>query len=119
MNLNDMIKPYKDKLLVESVVKSGALGLLVGTIPAAVLAGIFALLGDTSIVPKIVALAVFAITATVVGIVLFKKRYNQGMKDIARRMDKAGLNARVTTMLEFQNDKSYVAKMQREDTKKS
>ena len=55
--------------------------------------------------------------ALIVGFMIFKTKHKYGIEAIAKRIDKLGLEERVGTMVEYRHNKSYVAKLQREDAK--
>lgn len=50
-------------------------------------------------------------------IILYYKVFKPNTQKIARRLDNLGLEERLVTMLDFENDPSYMAKKQREDAK--
>ncbi len=52
------------------------------------------------------------------GLVLYYKKFRPTTKRVAERVDGLGLEERAITMLEFENDESYIAMKQREDAKK-
>ena len=63
-------------------------------------------------------LAFAAVAAALTPLIYFKK-YRPTVKAIARRVDALGLEERMITMAELEEDPSYMAKLQREDTQKA
>jgi uncharacterized phage infection (PIP) family protein YhgE len=61
-------------------------------------------------------LVVGGATAISIGVSTYFKRFRSNSKKLAKRIDALGLDERVTTMVEYRKDRSYVAKVQREDT---
>ena len=51
------------------------------------------------------------------GITLYFAKFKPSVKQIAARVDRLGLEERLITMLELQNDESYLAALQRENAK--
>ncbi len=66
-----------------------------------------------------IGLGLFALCVGVLAPVFYIKFYRPTAKAIARRVDELGLEERVLTMVELQNDPSYMAMCQREDALKA
>ena len=116
MDMNQLVKPYKKRLIIESLIKASDIGLFLGLCLTLVTALIFRMFPQnwygmqlgfvlSSVISGVVC-------ALIVGIVIYKIRYTHGIEQIAKRIDKLGLDERVSTMIEYQHDKSYVAKVQ-------
>ncbi len=68
-----------------------------------------------------VVLSIFIAVATCVLLtpVFYFAKYRPDVVKNARRLDRLGLEERLVTMVEYETDESYIAKMQREDAKAS
>ena len=62
-----------------------------------------------------VAIAVFAVVLTGTTLLFYYTKYRPTAKAIAARVDRLGLEERLITMMELQNDDSFIALRQRED----
>lgn len=62
-------------------------------------------------------LVVFVTVSFVVGVLFYQKRFFPSDENNARRLDSMGLHERLITMVEFQDDDSPIARMQREDAR--
>lgn len=103
---------YYKRLSKEGWFKSFVCGLVVG----------FAALGITSAVLWIggfkgfwIALVAGALSAIISAPVFYRFKFRPTAKDIAKRVDKLGLEERLLTMTELEGDNSYMAMKQRED----
>lgn len=65
-----------------------------------------------------IAIGVGVAVTVISGIILYFLKFSPKDYDIARRVDRLGLEERLVTMLELQNDDSYIATLQREDAKR-
>ena len=63
-------------------------------------------------------LAIFAAVSVAAGLLFYFKLFRPTDKRSARRIDRMGLYERMITMVEYENDDSYIAKIQREDAKR-
>ena len=59
---------------------------------------------------------IFGVVAVGVTLLSYFVKFRPSTKDIARRVDALGLEERLLTMTQLQNDQSYIAMKQREDT---
>jgi membrane protein implicated in regulation of membrane protease activity len=111
---NNFFSNQMSKLKLEAVVKSLLLGLAVGFGAgfAAAATFWFAEFGSFWL-----ALGIFAFVTVVAGILFYFCRFAPNDVRSARRLDGMGLYERMITMVEFQNDDSYMARIQREDAK--
>ena len=121
MEMNELVRPYKQRLVVESLIRASVFGLFFGlclTLLTAIIFRAFPMNWYSMHWGFIVAsVGAGVVCATIVGIVIFITRYRYGIEAIARRMDRLGLEERVSTMVEYRRDKSYVAKLQRDDAR--
>ncbi|MBR2024333.1 MAG: hypothetical protein IKA02_00825, partial [Clostridia bacterium] len=121
MDFKDLVKPFKRKVVIEAFVRAIATGLLYGSGLSLLLAFIFRVIAGVDMQQLYVVLTTIGAgvaCAIAIGVVTYKKRYAANASKVARRIDSLGLDERYTTMVEYRKDKSYVAKVQREDTHK-
>ena len=64
-----------------------------------------------------VALGAGVFAALLCAVILYLKLFRPTTQSIARQLDKLGLEERLITMLELENDQSYIAMRQREDAR--
>ncbi len=114
---DDRFKKYRQRLAREGIMKalmlsgSIALGVLALTVFLSWFFGFKAGLW--------LGLGLFVGILAVLAPLLYFKRYRPTVKSVARRVDELGLEERVITMTEFENDPTYVAERQRQDTIKA
>ena len=119
MGMNDLVRPYKKRLIIESLIRASAVGLFFGLCLTLTLAVVFRFIPvnhygmQSSYV--LIAIGAGVLCALVLGTIIYLRRYNHGIMTIAKRIDELGREERVSTMVEYQADPSYVAKLQRED----
>lgn len=116
MNTNKYFKKYYSKLRAEAILKSVLCGLAVGFGAnfVAALATWFAPFEGLWISVCVL----FAVTLIASPIFYFARFRLSDIKN-ARRLDRLGLEERLITMVEFDDDTSYVAQAQREDAKRA
>lgn len=105
---------YYSRLAREGVIKSIIFGLTIGfgaSFIAALITWICAVDGLW------ISIALWAATAAAISPIAYVKLFRPTAKSIARRIDKLGLEERLITMTELENDSSYMAMRQREDAK--
>ena len=114
MKLEQHFKEQEGKLTLEALIKSFLAGLTVGGPVGFIIAlvtwfteakGLWLSIGAT--------LGVTAIAAAIFYLLKFRMR----PIDKARRIDSLGLDERLVTMIEYENDTSYMAQVQRRDAK--
>lgn len=106
---------HHKRLVLEAVLKAVICGLLVGFLAnflAALASWIFDFGGIWFAI--VIGVAVGVIT----GVSLYFAKFRPSMQELAHRVDRLGLEERMVTMLEMQQDESYIAKIQREDAQK-
>ena len=114
---DNVFKKYRARIAREGILKafllsgSIAFGALSLTVLICWLAGFKAGLW--------IGLGAFAVLLAGLTPLLYIKLYRPTTKAIAQRVDRLGLEERVLTMVELENDASYVAMKQREDTMKA
>ena len=104
MEIKQMIRPYKRRLIIESLIRASAIGIFFGLCLTLVTAGIFRFIPDNKYAMQsmylIIAIASGVGCAAVVGTIIYIVRYRHGISEIAKRIDELGLEERVSTMVE-------------------
>lgn len=112
--VKSIFKKYRRKLAAEGFLKAllwGAVsGFAVNLIFVAVL---FVTAVDLVWVSALTCVLIVAATTAA----LYFKKYRPTARSVAERVDKLGLEERLITMVELENDDSYIAMRQREDAK--
>lgn len=111
-----IFKEYYNRLAKEGWLKALICGLIVGFTALFISALAFWIAEVKYFWLVFVIFAVVAIAATVIS---YFVKYCPSTKDIARRVDDLGLEERLLTMAQLQNDDSYIAMKQREDALKA
>ncbi|MBQ5926602.1 MAG: magnesium transporter [Clostridia bacterium] len=107
-----VFKNYHSRLVWEGVFKSAIYGLIVGLMTSFAISLVSWIFGYNGIWLSIgLGLSVALISAVAV----YFMKLRPTAKDIARRVDQLGLDERIITMMELENDDSYIAMRQRED----
>lgn len=113
---NDIFKEYYSKLVKEGVLKSLLWSLLCG----------FSVLFITAAVCWFTAfngwwltLVLFVVATAGCALLLYFLKFKPTAKKIAKRIDGLGLEERILTMTQLENDPSYIALKQREDAEKA
>ncbi len=115
MNTKQAFDKHYAKFQKNSIVKSILLGTTVGFAVAVILAAIFWFYGVKAYWITIpVAIAVTAGMTVLFNKTVFKPK----AKEMAVKLDSLGLEERLITMTEYENDDSFIAKLQREDANK-
>jgi len=115
MKNKQLFKQYRNRLAIEGVLKSTFLGLIIGlavNFATAFVSWFFGYEGGTWL-----AIGLGVGTALASGVILYFAKFRPTAKSIARRVDGLGLEERIVTMMELENDESYIAMRQREDAK--
>ena len=114
MDNRQHFKKYLTKLRFEAFLKSLLSGLAVGFIANFITALVTWFIPYNGLWLSIGILA--GVTTVATAFFYFKKFYPSVMAN-ARRLDQLGLEERLITMVEYENDDSYIASAQREDAK--
>ena len=109
------LKKYKKKLKLEAILKSAIYGLSTTFVTVMILNVILYFCEKRNL---LITILVGLIIGIVTAIVLYVKKFAVSIKDIARRIDEQGLEERVITMVEYENDSSQMVTLQKEDTKR-
>ena len=112
---NNFFSYQISKLRLEAAVRSLLAGLAVGFGISFAFALLFwfAEIGNFWIL-----LGILAFVTAVAAVIFYFCRFIPNDVRSAKRLDSMGLYERMVTMVEFQNDDSYMARVQREDAKK-
>ena len=117
MSNKQVFEQYYSRLAKEGVLKALFCGLIVGFAVDFVLAFITWFFGyEWGLWVSLGAGIVCAVGAT---LLFYYKKFRPTTQQIARRVDRLGLEERLITMFELENDDSYIAMRQREDAKAS
>lgn len=111
---HEVFKKYYSRLAKEGWLKALLCGFVTGLAVAAVAALVFWFVAFKEGLWVVLAILVAATAGATM--VFYYARFRPTAKSIARRVDKLGLEERLVTMLELENDDSYMALKQREDT---
>lgn len=111
---NTVFKKYYSKMAVEGILKALFCGLIAGFGLSFIVATIIWFVGYEQIwLPIGLGLGVTALST----VAFYFLKFRPDSNDIAKRLDRLGLEERMITMLEFEQDDSYVALRQRDDAK--
>ena len=111
--MSDIFNKCRKKIIIEGLIKSCMVAAAIGCFAASMVLLVFWMTGVRWLwLAAVVGTGVWLIGIPILFLLLFKPTDTA----IARRLDSLGLDARVSTMLELRNDKSYIAAKQREDT---
>lgn len=111
----NFFQKHHKRLVLEAVLKAVICGLLAGFVAnflAALAAWIFDFGGIWF------AIGVGVAVGLITGVTLYFAKFRPSVQELAHRVDRLGLEERMVTMLEMQQDDSYIAKIQREDAEK-
>ncbi|MCL2847668.1 MAG: hypothetical protein FWE13_02835 [Firmicutes bacterium] len=115
MDNKQLFKKYHRRLMVEGIIQALLCGIAVG-LALAIIPAVIALFYNVSgVVMALIVLAGGIVVATPIFYFVF---FRPTIDIVAHRVDRLGLEERVITMMEFQDDNSYLVKVQREDAKK-
>lgn len=105
---------HHKRLVTEAVLKAVLCGALAGFCAdflAALVAWFFDLGGIW------LAIGIGAAVGVVTGVILYFAKFRPSVEDLAKRVDRLGLEERMVTMLQLQQDDSVMARLQRENAK--
>lgn len=116
MKSNRHFQDYQSKLKTEAWLKSILSGLAVGFGANFIASLVFWLAAFDGFYYSLIALAVVTLIAAPL---FYVKRFRPTDLSNARRLDRLGLDERLITMVEYEQDDSYIAQVQREDAKQA
>lgn len=112
MSQKKKFERFDKKLRMESLLKSVLAGVAVGAAVAFVLATVYWFMDKDGL---LIALGAFGGCALLVAVLAHCTVFHPTTLRNAKRLDRYGLDERLVTMVELENDDSYIAKLQRED----
>ena len=115
MKANKYFEKHFSKLRTEALVRSLLAAMIIGFAVAFVVA--FAT-WFTTLNGLWISLAAFAAVTAVATWIFYVKKYRPTAMNSARRLDRLGMEERLVTMVEYENDDSVMAQLQRQDAKK-
>lgn len=108
----DLLKNYKSRLAKEGWLKAALCGMSVGFSADILCATAFWVFG---IKLFWICILVFAAATAIATPLFYFCRFKNSRRQVASRVDMLGLEERILTMTQFENDDSYIARRQRED----
>lgn len=108
-----LFQKYYARVAREAIVKSVLSGLICGCAAMLLVSFLTWFFGFKA--GLFLALALFLVTTAGTAALFYFKKFRPSTKDIARKIDALGLEERLITMAELENDDSYIAMRQRED----
>lgn len=108
---------YRSRIVRESVIKSLFCGISVGSAALCTVAFVTWLVGYRP--GLFFALAAFALGCGVSVPLFYFCKFRPTAKQVARRVDRLGLEERMITMTELQGKETFIARAQREDTERA
>lgn len=108
----DLLKNYKSRLAKEGWLKAALCGMSVGFSADILCATAFWVFG---IKLFWICILVFAAVTAIATPPFYFCRFKNSRRQVASRVDMLGLEERILTMTQFENDDSYIARRQRED----
>ena len=116
MNQNKQFEMRYSKLTWEAVIKSLLVGLTIA-FGVVFVAGIVIWFTGVENLPMILGVLIggFVFAAAASTAILYLTKFRPTVKSNSRRIDSLGLEERAITMIEYQNDDSVMARLQRED----
>lgn len=110
--LDKLLKNYRKRVVKEGWLKSTICGLTIGFCTNIVCATAFWVFG---IKLFWICILVFAAVTAIATPLFYFCRFKNSRRQVASRVDMLGLEERILTMTQFENDDSYMARRQRED----
>lgn len=116
MNQNNQFEMRYSKLTWEAVIKSLLVGLTIA-LGVVFVSGIVIWFSGTENLPLILGVLIggFVFAAAASTAILYFTKFRPTVKSNSRRIDSLGLEERAITMIEYQNDDSVMARLQRQD----
>lgn len=109
------LNKFKKALKKEAIIKSSIYGLSAGFVA---IIGLNLLLYFLKATNLLLTLAIGIGCAIIVSMILYLKKYKPNIKTIAKRVDALGLEERAITMIQYQDDESLMASLQKLDAQK-
>lgn len=119
MKIDNYFNQYETKLKQEAVLKSIILGLIIGCAFGFIMAFAAWFINFKDFWGLILSGIVLIITTIVATPISYFKIYKPNLITSAKRLDRYGLEERLITMVEFTDNQSYIAKLQRRDAQEA
>lgn len=116
MDLKQTFSSHYSRFKRESIIKSLLTGTIFGFLAAVVASALF---WYFDVKAFWLSAPVFVVATLVAGYILSVTKYKPQADYMARKLDGFGLEQRLITMTELENDTSYIALLQRQDARKS
>ena len=111
---NNFFSKHHSRLVTEGIIRSTLCGLAIGFAANTIVALAAWYIGFGSIW---LAIGIGIGAAAISGALFYCFKFKPTPREIARRVDRLGLEERLVTMMELENDDSYIAQIQRENAK--
>lgn len=116
MNAKQVFSSQYSRFRLNGIVKSAMYGSIFGFLAAVIASALFWFFDVKAFYLSIV---IFAAVALTTGTLLYLFKFKPQPMQIARKLDKLGLEERLVTMTELENDDSFIASLQRADAAKA
>lgn len=116
MNAKQVFTSQYSRFRLNGIVKSTMYGSIFGFLAAVIASALFWFFDVKAFYLSIV---IFAAVTAISATLLYLLKYKPQPKEIARKLDKLGLEERLVTMTELENDNSFIASLQRSDAMKA
>lgn len=116
MKDDNIFKKFHFRLTAEGIIKA-AICVLIVAFAASIIPAVIAYLNDRSWVW--LSIIIWVIPTAVFTPVVYYLFFRPTAKEIAKRVDRLGMEERLITMIELEKDESYIALKQREDAKEN
>lgn len=113
METNEKLKKIKKKMIIESILNSLLNGFIFGILVTILLTLILYLIGFKNILVSIIIMLVLSLALSSY---FYFSRFRPTLKKVARRIDQLGLQERVITSIEYEEDEGLLARLLKEDT---
>lgn len=114
MKATETFKNHGKKLFIEAILRAALCGISAGFVATFIAALV---LWFTPVNGLWICIGVFAIVSLIASFLFYFIKFRPTDVTSARRLDSLGLQERLITMVEYQNDSSYMAGLQRNDAK--
>lgn len=116
MKQKGIFEKYYSRVAREGILKAALCGIIVGFFVDFVIS-LACWFANAAVWSVYLALGIGLLAGAVCAVVAYFKFFRPTTKSIAKRIDSLGLEERLITMTELENDESYIAMRQREDAK--
>ncbi len=112
MGIKDQLKKFYKQTITEAIIRSLLFGFSIG-LCSGIVVFIYGIFTKTNMLW--LGLSISLPLGTIISVLLYRFAYRPTIKKTAERIDDFGLEERVITMVELEDNNSYMAKLQRED----